>query len=206
MLRPVDRRALAFIRNRLVHFGQAPSVRDLSAELGFQSPRSAALIIARLIELGYLKRREGDRVLQLLKMPEDADDRVSTVSVPLVGSAPCGTPLLAEQNIDAWYPVSTKLTRPGAKYFLVKAAGNSMDEVGIADGSLVLVRQQETASSGAVVVALVDDEVTIKELRLSTDAAALVPRSTNKTHKPILAARELRVQGVVVASIPDPTA
>jgi repressor LexA len=203
MLKPVDRRALAFIRNRLVHFGQAPSVRDLSTELGFQSPRSAALIIARLIELGYLKRRAGDRALQLLKMPDDADDRVSTVSVPLVGSAPCGMPLLAEENIDAWYPVSTELARPGAKYFLVKAAGDSMDEVGIADGSLVLVRQQETAPSGAVVIALVDDEVTIKELRLSTDAAALVPRSRNKCHKPILATRELRVQGVVVASIPD---
>ena len=189
-----------------MHFGQAPSVRDLSAELGFQSPRSAAIIIARLIELGYLRRREGDRVLQLLKMPDDADDRMSTVSVPLVGSAPCGTPLLAEQNIEAWYSVSTELARHGAKYFLVKAAGDSMDEVGIADGSLVLVRQQETASSGAVVVALVDDEVTIKELRLSSNAAALVPRSSNKAHKPILAARELRVQGVVVASLPDPTA
>ena len=117
MLRPVDRRALAFIRNRLAHFGQAPSVRDLSAELGFQSPRSAALIIARLIELGYLKRRAGDRVLQLLKMPEDADDRVSTVSVPLVGSAPCGTPLLAEQNIDAWYPVSTEVDTPWGEVF-----------------------------------------------------------------------------------------
>jgi repressor LexA len=206
MLKPVDRRALTFIRNRLVHFGKAPSVRDLSTELGFQSPRSAALIIARLIGLGYLKRRGGDRALQLLKMPDDADDRVSTVSVPLVGSAPCGMPLLAEENIDAWYPVSTELARPGARYFLVKAAGDSMDEVGIADGSLVLVRQQEIASSGAVVVALVDDEVTIKEFRLSADAAALVPRSTNKSHKPILATRELRVQGIVVASVPDLTA
>ncbi len=203
MLKPVERRALTLIRNRLVHFGQAPSVRELSAELGFQSPRSAALIIGRLIDEGYLKRREGDRALQLLRMPDDADDRVSTVSVPLVGSAPCGAPLLAEQNIEAWYPVSSDLARPGAKYFLVRARGDSMDEAGIADGSLVLVKQQEVAMSGEVVVALVDDEVTIKELRLSTSAAALMPRSSNKSHKPILAAREMRVQGVVVASIAD---
>src|SRR5262249_8972424 len=153
-------RALTLIRNRVVHFGQAPSVRDLSDELGFQSPRSAALIIEKLIRLGYLKRRTGDRALQLLRMPEDADDRMSTVAVPLVGSASCGAPLLAEQNIEAWYPVSTELARPGAKYFLVRASGDSMDEVGIADRSLVLVRQQETALSGAIVVALVDDEVT----------------------------------------------
>ena len=203
MLKPVDKRALSMIRNRLSQFGQAPSVRELSAQLGFQSPRSAALILEKLIELEYLKRREGDRTLQLLKMPDESDDRVSTISVPLVGRAPCGAPLLAEQNVDAWYQVSIELARPGAKYFLLKASGDSMDEAGIVDGSLVLVRQQETALSGAVVIALVDDEVTIKELRLSADAAALVPRSSNKSHKPILAAREIRIQGIVVASIPD---
>ncbi|MBS0234179.1 MAG: repressor LexA [Proteobacteria bacterium] len=203
MLKPVERRALTLIRNRLVHFGQAPSVRELSKELGFQSPRSAALIIGRLIDEGYLKRRDGDRALQLLKMPNDTDDRVSTVSVPLVGSAPCGAPLLAEQNIEAWYPVSSNLARQGAKYFLVRARGDSMDEAGIADGSLVLVKQQEVAETGDVVVALVDDEVTIKELRLSSSAAALIPRSSNKSHRPILATREMRVQGVVVASVSD---
>ncbi len=78
-----------------------------------------------------------------------------------------------------------------------------MDEAGIADGSLVLVRQQVTASTGDVVVALVDEEVTIKELRLSSTAAALMPRSSNKSHKPILAALEIRVQGIVIASIAD---
>ena len=203
MLKPVERRALTLIRNRLVHFGQAPSVRELSSDLGFQSPRSAALIIGKLIDQGYLKRREGDRALLLLKMPEDSDERVSTVQVPLVGSAPCSAPLLAEQNIEAWYPVSSDLARPGAKYFLVRASGDSMDEAGIADGALVLVKQQEVARGGEVVVALVDDEVTIKELRLSISAAALVPRSSNKSHKLILATREMRVQGVVVASISD---
>lgn len=78
-----------------------------------------------------------------------------------------------------------------------------MDEAGIADNSLVLVKQQEIAVTGEVVVALVDDEVTIKELRLSNSAAALMPRSSNKSHKPILATRRMRVQGVVVASISD---
>ena len=62
---------------------------------------------------------------------------------------------------------------------------------------------QAIAISGEIVVALVDDEVTIKELRLSASAAALMPRSSNKSHKPILARREMQVQGVVVASIPE---
>jgi len=204
-LKPVERRALTIIRNRILHAGKAPSVRELSGELGFQSPRSGALIIDKLIKLGFLKRREGDRSLQLLRGPEEEVDRSSTIEVPLVGSAPCGTPIMAEENIEAWYPVTTELARAGHNYYLVRAVGDSMNEVGIEDGKLLLVKHQDTANDRTIVVALVDDEVTIKELRLSHDAAALVPRSSNKTHKPILASRELRVQGVVVATLPELT-
>ena len=78
-----------------------------------------------------------------------------------------------------------------------------MNAAGIEEGALVLVRQQETAENGQLVVALVDDEATIKELRLSADAAVLMPRSTNKKHKPIVLHRNFRVQGVVVATLPD---
>lgn len=202
-LRPAERKALTLIRNRIMHLGGAPSVRELAAELGFSSPRSAAVVIDRLIELGYLKRREEDRSLQLLRMPAEARDRESTVEVPLVGSAPCGAPLLAHENIEAMISVSATLARPRQKYFLLRAIGDSMTEVGIDDGSLVLVRQQPTAESGDVVVALVDDEATIKELRRSADAVVLVPRTKNRRHKPIVLRRDFQVQGVVVATLPD---
>src|SRR5687767_13838508 len=89
-LKPAERRALTFVRNRIMNNGIAPSVRELAAELGFASPRSSVLVINRLIEMGFLKRRDEDRTLQLLRMPEDARDRGSTVEVPLVGSAACG--------------------------------------------------------------------------------------------------------------------
>ena len=200
-LRPADRKALSFIRNRIVHASAAPSVRDLAAELGFSSPRSAADVIDRLIELGYLRRRD-DRTLQLLRMPHDGPDRDSTVEVPLVGAAPCGSPLLAQENVDGMIPVSTTLARPGQRYFLLRAVGDSMTEVGIEDGNLVLVRQQQTAEVGDVVVALVDDEATIKELRRSEDAVALTPRSRNKVHRAIILRRDFKVQGVVVATLP----
>ena len=202
-LKPIERKALAFVRNRIVHTGAAPSVRELAAELEFSSPRSAAVIIDRLIERGYLARRETDRTLRLLRMPPDSRDRESTVLIPLVGRAPCGAPLLAEENIEAMIPVSTRLARPGQRYFLLHAVGNSMTEAGINDGALVLVRQQPTAENGNVVVALVDDEATIKELRRSADAVALVPRSKNARHKAIVLRRDFQVQGVVVATLPD---
>lgn len=172
-------------------------------ELGFSSPRSGVLVINRLISLGYLKRRESDRALQVLKMPADSRDRESTIEVPLVGSAACGAPLLAVENISAMIPVSVKLARPGHRYFLLRAVGDSMNEAGIEDGARVLVREQTTAEAGQIVVALVDDEATIKELRRSSDAAVLMPRSRNKAHKPIVLTRDFRVQGVVVATLPD---
>lgn len=201
-LRPVERKALTVIRNRIAHSGSAPTVRALAIELGFSSPRSAADVIDKLIELGYLKRRD-DRTLQLLRMPDDSRDRDSTVEVPIVGSAPCGMPLLAQENIEAMIPVSVTLARPKQKYFLLRAVGDSMNDAGIEDGSLVLVRQQSTAEPGDIVVALVDDEATIKELRRSSDAVVLTPRSTNKRHKSIVLRRDFQVQGVVVATLPD---
>jgi repressor LexA len=202
-LKPAERKALTFIRNRIVHFGTAPSLRELAAELDYASPRSAMLIIDRLIELGYVKRRADDRELQLLRMPLETPDRESTIEVPLVGNAACGTPLLAQENIEAMVPVSTLLARRGQKHFLLRAIGDSMNDAGIDDGALVLVRQQSSADSGDVVVALVDDEATIKELRKSADAVVLLPRSKNRSHKPIVLRRDFQVQGVVVATLPD---
>jgi len=78
-----------------------------------------------------------------------------------------------------------------------------MTERGIADGSLVLVRQQPSADDGEVVVALIDDEATIKELRRSPSAVALTPRSKNPAHRPIILTEDFVIQGVVVASLPD---
>jgi repressor LexA len=201
-LKPIERKALTVIRNRIAHVGAAPSVRELAAALGFSSPRSSADVIDRLIELGFLKRKE-DRSLQLLRMPKEEIDRESTVEIPLVGSAPCGALLLAEENVQCMIPVSTRLARPRQRYFLLRAVGDSMTEAGIGDGSLVLVRQQPSAEIGDVVVALVDDEATIKELRRSADTVVLMPRSRNKAHKPIVLHRDFRVQGVVVATLPQ---
>ena len=201
-LKPIERKALTAIRNRIAHCGAAPSVRELAAALGYSSPRSSADVIDRLIELGFLKRKD-DRSLQLLRMPKEEIDRESTVEVPLVGSAPCGAPLLAEENVQCMSPVSTTLARPRQRYFLLRAVGDSMTEAGIGDGSLVLVRLQHMAEIGDVVVALVDDEATIKELRRSADTVVLMPRSRNKAHKPIVLRRDFQVQGVVVATLPQ---
>lgn len=200
-LSPTDTRALVFIRNLIVHKGRGPSVRELAAELGFRSPRSGALVLERLAAAGFVGRK-ADGELQLLRSPPGTRDRAQTVRVPLVGSAPCGAPMLATQNIEGWIPVSEELARPPHRYFLLRAVGDSMTESGIPDGSLVLVRQQPTAENGDVVVALIDDEATIKEFRRSGDVVTLLPRSRARKHRPIILSREFLVQGVAVATIP----
>ncbi|OGX25038.1 MAG: repressor LexA [Omnitrophica WOR_2 bacterium RIFCSPHIGHO2_02_FULL_45_21] len=184
-----------------MNFGRCPSLRDLMNTLGYRSPRSASLLVNKLISKGIL-RRNSSGSLQIVRDFEDKAN-MQTIDVPLLGSVPCGTPILVEENIQAVFPVSTKLARPPYKYFLLRAKGDSMNKKGIDDGNFVLVKQQSTAENGETIVALVDNEVTIKEYSASRHAAVLRPRSTNKTHKPIVAMRDFQVQGVVVTVIPN---
>lgn len=193
---------LRLIRNEVVHSGTSPSVRELMKKLEYKSPYSVVLILNKLVEAGFLsKSSEGKIRLKRDLKPTNINAR--TINVPLVGSAPCGNPLLAEQNIEAKIPVSVQLAKPGNKYFLLRAMGDSMNLKGINNGNLVLVREQNTAENGDVVVALIDDEATIKEFERSKDVVLLKPKSKNKQHKPIVLDRNFLIQGKIVATIND---
>lgn len=200
-LSPKARIALRHIRNALVHSGRVPSVRQLMTSMDYKSPRSAALLIEELAKKGFL-RRKTDGNLRLLKDLE-AGQTARTVQVPLVGSVACGLPLLAEESIEAMIPVSTNLARAGSKYFLLRAKGDSMNKAGINDGDLVLIRQQATASEGDKVVALIDDEATIKEFHREKEVVVLKPQSRNPEHRPIILSKDFHIQGVAVATIPN---
>lgn len=197
-------RALRYIRNALVHNVKNPSVRGLMHEMGYASPNSANFLIQKLIGKGLLRRKE-DGQLQLVSDVTSSFANIETINIPLVGSVACGVPMLAVENIKAYVPVSIKMARPPYKYFLLRAKGDSMNEKGINDGDLILVRQQEVAENGDIVVALIDDEATVKQIYISPDAIILKPRSKNKKHQPIILDRDIVIQGVVVSSIPDPS-
>jgi repressor LexA len=203
MLTQKELDAARHIRNWLVHHGHAPSVRDLMKALGYSSPRSAALILESLIEKGFAKRRRSGE-LQFLKDPEEEINNARTIDVPLVGAAACGMPILAQENVEAMISVSKSLTPSGSRCFLLRAKGDSMTEAGIQDGDLVLVRQQSTAKNGDLVVALIDDEATIKEFYRSENAVVLRPKSRNKKHQPIILREDFRIQGIVITAIPNP--
>jgi repressor LexA len=194
--------AMRHLRNAIVHDGYSPSVRDLSRVLGYRSPRTAFLLLASLIEKGWLKRRS-DGELQLQKDLPESKDHARTVEVPLVGTVACGSPIFAEENIEAYIPVSTKLAKPGGRYFLLRASGDSMDKAGIDDRDLLLVRQQNHAENGEKVVALIDDEATVKVLQREKDVVVLRPRSSNKRHRPIVLSENFIIQGVVTSVLPS---
>ena len=189
------------IRNSIIHRNRPPSIRELMVSLDYRSPRSASLIIGKLIEKGFLSRM-GNGSLQILRSFEGDEMHSQTLDIPLVGNVACGAPIFAEENIEAMIPISEKLVRPPHKYFLLRAQGDSMNEKGINNGDLVLVRQQQAAENGDIIIGLIDGEATVKEIQLTRDVVILKPRSTNKNHRPIIVSSDLQVQGVVVASIP----
>jgi repressor LexA len=193
------REALKHIRNWVMQHGKVPSVRELMTAMYYKSSRSALLLIDELAENGFLEKKDGS-----VRMIKDlnSENMARTVAIPLVGSVACGTPLLAEENVEAMIPISDLLVRRGNRYFLLKASGDSMNEAGISDGDLILVRQQSLANNGDIVVALIDDEATVKEFFRDGEIVMLLPHSTNKRHQPIIVTSELKIQGVVETAIP----
>jgi len=202
-LKPRQIQAIKSIRNWLMHHGKTPSVRELMTSLGYKSPRSASLIIDELIKKGVLKKKLSGEIQLARDGGDHSQDNARTVDVPLVGNVACGLPILAEENIEALIPVSLNLARPGHRYFFLRAQGNSMDQAGINDGDFVLVRQQSSAENGDNVVALIDEEATIKEYQKTRGAVILKPKSSNKKHRPIILTSDFQIQGVVVTAIPS---
>src|SRR5688572_9794106 len=194
-----DLQGYAFIRNQILHAGVTPSLRAIGRAVGYESPRSVQLMLERLKKRKLLSYAKG--VIRLSSKTPIMNEQ--TVDIPLVGSVACGLPSLAEQNAEAVIQVSTKIARPGHTYFLLRAQGTSMNKSGINNGDLVLVRHQPTADEGERVVALVNDEATIKHFHRERDVIVLKPNSTQKEHKPIVLSEEFIIQGVVIATLPS---
>ncbi|MCL5406737.1 MAG: transcriptional repressor LexA [Deltaproteobacteria bacterium] len=193
--------AIRHIRNWVAHRGRTPSIRELMGNMRYKSPRSVQDIIEQLAAKGIIKKFEDGRY-QLIHDPRLGRTHAQTVNVPVVGTVAAGTPILAEENIEGFLPISTSLAKPGNRYFLLRVRGDSMDEAGINDGDFALVKQQPVANSGDRVVALIDNEATVKEFHLEKDVVVLKPRSKNPDNKPIILGRDFQIQGVVVAAVP----
>lgn len=195
-----DKKAFLLIRNRIVHEGTSPTLREINEVTGGKSPRSAVLVVQRLIDVRLVRKFGRKLKLADTRVPPEAS--VSTVRIPLVGSVACGAPMLAQENIEAHISISTALAKKGSNYFLLRAQGDSMNGAGIQPGNILLVRQQQAANNGDKVVALIDDEATVKFFERTDSAVILRPKSSNKKHMPIVLTDNCKIQGVVIAVLP----
>jgi repressor LexA len=185
-----------FIRNSL-----PPTVEELRRLLGVGSTRTVLRYLDLLEEEGYIERWSGARGLRMRRGA--AGKTLETRLIPIVGEAPAGQLMPAEENILGQVQIPKDFLKPpSAKFFLLRVRGDSMNRSkvegqSIEDGDLVLVRQQERADPGKIVVALVDGEATIKKLAKGPGYYVLQPESTNPKNRPIIVAQDFRVQGIV---------
>ena len=161
-----------------------PSVREIGEAVGLSSSSTVHNHLNQLERKGLIHRDASkSRTVQLVQDQPIDEKRRNAVAVPLVGHVAAGQPILAEQNIEDHLLLSPDIAQEG--WFLVKVRGDSMINVGILDGDLVLVRPRQEAPNGTIVVALVDqDEATVKRLHRTNGKVELL--AENPAYKPIV--------------------
>lgn len=190
---------LKFIKQEVKAKGIAPTRADIAEHFGFKSKNAATDHIKALQRKGYIKvyndMSRGIQVNKRKKLAANED------MLPIVGSVAAGSPIEAIENIEDHVEIPPSLFRQKPTY-LLRVRGDSMKDAGILDGDLIAVRKTNTAENGEIVVARIDEEVTVKRLKIKKSSAALLPE--NKAYKPILvAANDLIIEGVFVGLIRD---
>lgn len=149
--------------------------------------------LAALEKKGHIRRHARlSRGIELVDQGDASITHVDTVEVPVLGRVAAGTPILATENIDSSVHVDRSLLPSSGDVFALSVQGDSMIEAGILDGDVVVARQQETANRGEIVVALIDDEATVKRFDPGPDCIRLLPE--NAAYDPIIVRGDEGVQ------------
>jgi repressor LexA len=188
-----QREIFDFISSYLSSHGYPPTVREIGKAVGLHSSSTVHAHLSKLEGLGVLKRDPTKpRAMEVLV--SKAKRAVRGAGLPLVGSVAAGTPILAEENIEEYLDVPDVIGGEDGDYILA-VRGESMKDAGILDGDFVVVHKTEDAKNGEIVVALLEDEATVKRFFREKDHIKLQPE--NKTMKPIKT-RDAQVLGRVV--------
>ncbi len=179
MHRPItekQKKVLEFIKKELKAKGYPPSVREICNGVGIKSTSTAHAYLERLEKNGYIRRDPTKpRAIEIL---DDTTylSKKEIVNIPVVGQVTAGKPILAVENIEDTFPLPAHLL-PNGDVFMLSVKGDSMIEAGIFDGDYVIVKQQSYADNGDIVVALIDDEATVKAFYKEKDHIRLQPRN-----------------------------
>ena len=184
---------LDIIDRHVVERGYPPTLREIAEETGIRGISAIKGHIDRLVSKGLLVRERGARSLTLPRPAPSAP----LVEVPILGQVAAGLPLLAEENLSGHLSVDPAWVRKGPVFFL-KVHGESMKGAAILDGDHVLVRCQETADNGQIVVAMIDGETTVKRLRQRGEELSLLPENPDFPEIPVGKERSFRIVGLVV--------
>lgn len=185
---------LGIIKKEIALKGYPPSVREIGELVGLTSSSTVHNHLNVLEQKGYIRRDPTKpRAIEVLDSSSEFGSR-KIIQVPVVGQVTAGEPILAVQNIEDYFPVPYDMVNADS-VFMLTVHGESMIDAGILDGDLILVRQQQTANNGDIVVALLEDEATVKRFYKEKDLIRLQPE--NQYMEPIYA-RNVSVLGKVV--------
>ncbi len=188
-----EKAILKFIEKHVLNHGYPPSVREIGKAVGLSSTATVHGYIAKLTEKGYIKKEDQKgRTLKLLKGGlADNQPRAEKpvysgkelVEVPVIGKITAGEPILAVENVTDTFPIPIDFVG-NSESFMLTVRGESMIEAGILDGDYILVKKQNTANNGQIVVALIGEEATVKTFYKEKDHIRLQPE--NSTMDPII--------------------
>ncbi len=188
---------LEYIKETILKKGYPPSVREICEAVSLKSTSSVHSHLETLEKNGYIRRDPTKP--RTIEIVDDSFNltRREVVNVPLIGSVAAGQPILAEENIENYFPIPVEFL-PNESIFMLRVKGESMINAGIFDGDQVLVKQQNTARNGEIVVALLEDSATVKRFYKENGYYRLQPE--NDAMEPILT-DHVEILGTVIGLI-----
>lgn len=188
-LKPKEKKVLDYVKKFKLENGYAPSVRDVCRDLNYKSTSTVHMYLNRLERFGYISKGDGkSRAITF------SDEMPQVSAVPLVGTVAAGMPILAEENFEGY--IGYVGTKTAGEMFALKVKGESMVEAGILDGDIVIAEKTCYAENGEIVVAMVDNEATVKTFYREDGHYRLQPE--NSTMEPIIVT-EVEIVGKVIA-------
>ncbi|MCR5521435.1 MAG: transcriptional repressor LexA [Lachnospiraceae bacterium] len=185
---------LDYIKQFIIERGFPPSVREICNAVKLSSTSTVHSHLSALEEKGYIKR-DGSKSRTIELVDDEFNSlRKEVVNVPVVGTVTAGMPILAVENLEGYFPIPLEYL-PNTETFMLKVKGQSMINKGIFDGDQILVKQQDSAKNGDMVVALIDDSVTVKTFYKENDHIRLQPE--NDSMDPIIV-DNCSILGVVI--------
>jgi len=175
-------RVLEYVKEQIKKNGYAPSVREICQALGLKSTSTVHGYLSRLQKKGLIQKAAlKPRTIRITDEEENGQQAFYTskemVDVPIVGKVTAGMPILAVENVEDSFPLPIDFVG-NSETFMLRVRGDSMIEAGILDGDLVLVKKQNTAENGDIIVALIEDEATVKTFFKEKNHIRLQPRNS----------------------------